>query len=52
MPNSQYPENATVIERLVHYSEMEEHEKALQLAGLCDYLEECFSCELSWKGAS
>ena len=38
--------NATTIERLAHYVETEQYEKAEALAALADYLEECFHWDI------
>ena len=40
--------NATTVERIMHYVQTDEHEKAETLAKLCDYLEECFSWEVTF----
>ena len=40
--------NANVVERIMHYIQNEEYEKAETLAYVCDHLEESFSWDLTW----
>lgn len=42
--------NANTVQRIRHYVESEEYAKAEALAKLCDYLEECFSWEITFDG--
>lgn len=44
-------EHATLIERIVRYTETEEYQKAHTLATLGDYLEECFLWEIDFSGS-
>lgn len=41
--------NANTVQRIRRYVELEEYAKAEALAKLCDYLEECFSWEISFE---
>ena len=41
--------NATTIDRLMHYVESEQYEQAEALAKLCDYLEECYLCDVTFE---
>ena len=41
--------NATTVQRIMHYVELEQLEKAEALAKLCDYLEECFAWEVTFN---
>jgi hypothetical protein len=43
-------ENATLVERIMHYVQHNEERKGEALAHLADYLEECFAWELSFEG--
>jgi len=45
-------ENATLVERIHSYVQDNQHEKAKALAKLGDYLEECFSWEITWGDPS
>lgn len=45
-------ENATLVERIHHYVQADQHAKAKALAQLGDYLEECYSWEISWGDPS
>ena len=41
--------NLTTVERIVHYVQTEQYEKAETLVALADYLEEAFEWELSFN---
>lgn len=41
--------NATTVERIMGYVAHEEYAKAEALAKLCDYLEECFSWQVTFE---
>ena len=42
------PTNATLVDRIMHYVQHNEHQKGAALAQLGDYLEECFLWELTF----
>jgi hypothetical protein len=43
-------ENATLVDRIRYYIEVDERTKAQALAQLGDYLEECFLWDISFSG--
>ena len=45
---TEHPTNATLVDRIMHYCQDNEHQKAAALAQLGDYLEECFLWEIEF----
>ena len=41
--------NATSVERIMFYVEVDEREKAQALAKLCDFLEDCYAWDVHWN---
>ena len=46
--NLQPPPNATLVERIIHYTDTEQHTKCRALCTLGDFLEECYEPELTF----
>lgn len=49
---SSQPENMTMVERIHSYVQQNQREKAIALAKVGDYLEECWMWEIDFGGAS
>lgn len=48
MNNVKPPENSPLVERIAWYVQADQNEKALALATLGDYLEDCFEYEIDF----